>query len=579
MRPGYAAVVGMLQPLRGAVQQLGLAPAERPGPGRIDRLPDAVAVGDQQQILRHVPDPVALAGFFLDPFGQRGVQLRQFAGDQFLVVHVGVGADPPDDVAMLVARRHRAREKPAVRAFGAAQAKFDLVGFAAADRPRPGGDRAWNIVGVDDLAPLLAVEFAGAGAGIFIDARIEPVEKSIRARGPHMMRQRFGQRAEFLFALPQRALGLHLFGDIAMRADQTHGLAVLIALDGGLDGNPAQLAVAWPDDPVLHGVFAHRACDGVAEFLFGGFAVVRVNALHPVFVGLVGGIRRQPVDQQIFRRTAVAEAGAQIDLEAADAADLLHARKFGLALAQRNRRKMLLGDVAAYHEDAADAVAFIDRAVAVGPPDLFEPAVTRDRHQLVLMPGGAAAAHHLFDLGTDDGPDFGPAVAAALAERARVPLRTHGLAVGVVIELDQLRTPPDEHRVVGVEQDAHRRSQALRPGFRRPDRGRGPVVRARQCAHLPAAGEKIRIFRSVEIQHSDDRRPARPYNSSRNLTACHTRCKRSGFGLVPIYFRNTGTKCEMAARRYFIRPAAVRARVMTAPTSIAGRRGGRRDLA
>ena len=33
------------------------------------------------------------------------------------------------------------------------------------------------------------------------------------------------------------------------------------------------------------------------------------------------------------------------------------------------------------------------------------------------------------------------------------------------------------------------------------------------------------------------------------------------------------------ARAYFIRPAAVRARVITAPTSIAGRRDGRRDLA
>src|ERR1700709_1332646 len=92
----------------------------------------------------------------------------------------------------------------------------------------------------------------------------------------------------------------------------------------------------------------------------------------------------------------------------------------------------------------ADPVRFVDRAVAVGPPDLFEPAVTRHRDQLILMPGSAAAAHHLFDLRTDDGPDFRPAVAAALTQRARVPLRTHGLAVGVIIELNELRPPPDE---------------------------------------------------------------------------------------------------------------------------------------
>ena len=40
------AVVGMLQPVRGTVEQFGLAPTERPGPGRIDGVPDAVAIGD-----------------------------------------------------------------------------------------------------------------------------------------------------------------------------------------------------------------------------------------------------------------------------------------------------------------------------------------------------------------------------------------------------------------------------------------------------------------------------------------------------------------------------------------------------
>ena len=47
---------------------------------------------------------------------------------------------------------------------------------------------------------------------------------------------------------------------------------------------------------------------------------------------------------------------------------------------------------------------------------------------------------------------------------------SHGLAIGIIIELDEFGTPPDEHRVVGVEQHAHRRAQALRPGLRRPQR-------------------------------------------------------------------------------------------------------------
>ena len=276
---------GCSQPFRGAVEQFGLAPAERSGPGRVDRSPDAVAIGDQQKVLRHVPDPVALAGLFLDALRQRRIQFGELAGNQLVIMDIGVGADPADDLALLVARRHRPRQKPPERAVGAAQAEFDFVGFAAADRLRPHRDRGRKIVGVDDLAPLIAVEFAGTGARIFINARIEPVQQSVGPRGPDVMRHGFGERAEFLFALPQRLLGHHLLGDIGVRADQADGLAVRVALDGGSHRNPARLAVARTNDPVLHGVFANLARDGIAEFLFGGFAILGMDAPDPVLVG------------------------------------------------------------------------------------------------------------------------------------------------------------------------------------------------------------------------------------------------------------------------------------------------------
>src|ERR1035437_1211649 len=77
LRSRYSAVVGMFQPFRGAVQQFGLAPAKRSGPCRVDRSPDAVAIRDQQEVLRHVPDPVALPGLFLDALRQRRIQLGE----------------------------------------------------------------------------------------------------------------------------------------------------------------------------------------------------------------------------------------------------------------------------------------------------------------------------------------------------------------------------------------------------------------------------------------------------------------------------------------------------------------------
>ncbi len=346
-------------------------------------MPDPVAVGDHQQILRHVPDTVAFPGLFLDALRQRRVQLRQLVG----------------------------------------------------------------------------------------------------------------QLAIALFALPKRLLGHHLFGDVGMRADQADGLSLRVAFDGGFDRYPAGLAVAGADDAVLHGVFARVAGDRVAEFPFGRFTVPGMDALDPILMGLVGRVRRQPVDQQIFRRPAIAESGSQVNLEAADLANLLHTRQFGLAFPQFGGGEIILGHIAAYHQHAADAVTFVDRAVAIGPVDLREPAVTGYRNELILKPGRAATAYHLFDLRPDDGPDFHPAFPPALTERARVPLGPH------VIELNEIGAPPDKHRVVTVEQDAYRRAQALRPGLGLSERCGRPVILPRQCAHLAAAGEKIRRSRPVDFQH------------------------------------------------------------------------------
>src|SRR5260370_3959433 len=226
-----------------------------------------------------------------------------------------------------------------------------------------------------------------------------------------------------------------------------------------------------------------------------------MDAPDPLLVGLLDRLRRQLVNPQIPRRAAIAETGSQIDLEAADPSQLLYAREFGLALAKGSGSKIVLGHVAANHEHAADAVVFVDRAVAVGPVDLLEPAVTRHRNELLLMPRRASAAHHLLDLGTDNVPDFRPALPSTLTERPQMALGSQGRPIGVVIELNKLRTPPDEHRVVGIEQNAQRGSQALRPGLGLPQRTRRPVVRPRQRAHLPAAGKEIHRSRSIDLQH------------------------------------------------------------------------------
>jgi hypothetical protein len=351
-----------------------------------------------------------------------------------------------------------------------------------------------------------------------------------------------GEFSKTLFTLPKRELGHHLLGDIGVRADQAYRPAILIALDGGFDRNPPRFVVARPDDPVLHRVVPDLARDSVTEFLFGGRAIIGMDALDPGFVGFVSRIRRQSMNLQIFRRPTIAETGTQIDLKTADPADLLHAREFSFAFAQGGSGEVFPGHVAANHEHTADAVVLVDRAVAVGPVDLLQPAVARDRNELVLMPGRTAATQDLLDLRADDRPDFGPAFPAALTECARVALRSHGLAVGFVIKLDELGAPPDEHRVIGIEQDTHRGAQTLRPTFRRPERTCRPVIGPRQRAHLPAAGEEVRSTRLADFQHTIRSVASSAQSTSRNLTACHKPNKRAEAALVPNYWLVGGTK-------------------------------------
>ena len=143
---------------------------------------------------------------------------------------------------------------------------------------------------------------------------------------------------------------------------------------------------------------------------------------------------------------------------------------------------MVLRDVVADDEHAADAVGLrviVDRAEAVGPPNVLAPAMAGHRYELVLVPGGTLPGHHQLDLRADDVPDLGPALAATLAQRTRMALGTHRPAVGVVIELDQLGPPPDEHRVVAVEQEAHCRTQSLGPAS-----GGAKRRRAQSCSRM-----------------------------------------------------------------------------------------------
>ena len=87
---------------------------------------------------------------------------------------------------------------------------------------------------------------------------------------------------------------------------------------------------------------------------------------------------------------------------------------------------------------------------------------------------------------------LGPAFLSPLAERARVAFRTHRLAIGVVIKLDEVRSPPDEHGMLGRQKNAECGAEALQPAARGAERAGAPVIDAHQGAHFaPAAVKKV----------------------------------------------------------------------------------------
>ena len=135
-------------------------------------------------------------------------------------------------------------------------------------------------------------------------------------------------------------------------------------------------------------------------------------------------------------------------------------------------RDDLLGNLVHRGEHPADTVrrALIrHRTVGDGEVALLEVAVAVDLELDVLHPRGGAAVERLIDQRTDDVEDLAPAFAHRAAEVLRVLRAEHG-AIGVVVDLDVLGPPPQEHREAVGEQQAHHHAQAHRPALRRPER-------------------------------------------------------------------------------------------------------------
>ena len=110
-----------------------------------------------------------------------------------------------------------------------------------------------------------------------------------------------GDQAKALLAFPQDFLGQHPVGDVDMRADQAECTTVLVALDFRDDVDPSRLPVARPHDPVGRLIVFAAAGQAAEEMLDRLLAVFGMDPVDPILVRLVGRIRWQAMDDEVFR--------------------------------------------------------------------------------------------------------------------------------------------------------------------------------------------------------------------------------------------------------------------------------------
>ena len=150
-----------------------------------------------------------------------------------------------------------------------------------------------------------------------------------------------------------------------------------------------------------------------------------------------------------------------------------------------------VGGLQARDEDARHRTALVaDRIVGVVEVALLEKAVPIEAQQSGFDVRGAPG-EDLVDHRLDDVPDFRPAFAPPLSHRAWMLGGAEDGPVTVVVELDEVRSPPHEHRVLGRKENAEHGAQGLRPRLDRAYRRVRPVDGAHERLHLAAPVEDL----------------------------------------------------------------------------------------
>ncbi len=234
---------------------------------------------------------------------------------QLQVVDVGIGPEPLHDRAVRPALRPRPQDVPTEFAVVTAQPVFEFEGIASCDRPGPAVDGRRAVVGVDQRQLGLALEPRRIDAEVVAALRVGVLNDPGRRRGPHLGRNRLGEKAVALFAHPHQIVGAGA-GDADGNGVGHRGQAVEVDLAERLAREHRQHPHQLAGD--------HQRVAGKGHHAFAPRP--RLIAHPRVAVDVVGQVRRpllgdQPDLEPAHRDAAVravdvrVEAGARLQLE------------------------------------------------------------------------------------------------------------------------------------------------------------------------------------------------------------------------------------------------------------------------
>lgn len=150
------------------------------------------------------------------------------------------------------------------------------------------------------------------------------------------------------------------------------------------------------------------------------------------------------------------------------------------------------------------AVITRHRAVAEGVVGFLLVAVALHDQQQRLVIGAFVPAKGLLGAGADLVPDLPPHDRGGLTEGCRVLAAEYG-AVGVVVEVDEMRPPPEEHGLAGGENDPDEGFQAVRPLRWRTKWGPRPVGTTHHRTKFASSGQEIGGSHSDELSRGGTR--------------------------------------------------------------------------